>query len=193
MRSLISRTWNVRSTRELPSTSPLRWKYPTPLLNSTTLRMGKFGTAWPLFPAGSCGPGVALPERGLRIKNALAASTSASGASQKSLRIMVTLVWRKPVGASDTEKTVSHLPDENPEGKDFSAFLGERRAVRPMCGPLPRRPYGATLAMTNLPWQNRVRPHKTISRIWMEFFLHPEDSEHEYCHRHADALRFFYS
>ena len=42
-RLLMSRTWNVRSTRALPSISPLRSKSPTPLLNSTTLLMGRIG------------------------------------------------------------------------------------------------------------------------------------------------------
>src|SRR5207302_1002579 len=40
-RSLTSDSGNVRSTRASPSTSPLREKYPTPLLNSTTRVIGR--------------------------------------------------------------------------------------------------------------------------------------------------------
>src|SRR5436190_21494857 len=40
-RSLTSASGKVRSTRASPSTSPLRLKYPTPLLNSTTRVIGR--------------------------------------------------------------------------------------------------------------------------------------------------------
>src|SRR5438132_905244 len=52
-RSLMSPTGKERSTRALPSTAPSRWKYPTPLLNSTTWATGSCAEA--------AGAGEALP------------------------------------------------------------------------------------------------------------------------------------
>src|SRR5262245_35664448 len=72
----MSSTGKVKSTRVLPSISPSRWKYPTPLLKRTTWEIGSSAAGG--FRAGPpLGPCCAGDEAGHRA-NAAAASPAAA-------------------------------------------------------------------------------------------------------------------
>src|SRR5262245_43233471 len=87
IRSLMSWTGKDRSIRCVPSTDPSRWKYPTPLENSTTCEIGNRDAVGDLFDSLAS---LRADERpGCTITRAAAATAATTPATVQSLRMTI--------------------------------------------------------------------------------------------------------